>query len=106
MAILETVSRKARGYEEALSPDSDLRRESNSFLFLGFRESMLEITTSDGEKWLPDPLPPYSLMVIGRAARLGNKQPSNLHGLTQEEFIACVTVECRLYVPPGQLFFK
>ena len=50
MAILETASRKVRGYEEAVAPDSDLRRESNSFLFLGFRESMLEITTRDGEK--------------------------------------------------------
>lgn len=50
MAVLEIVSRKARGYEEALAPDSDLCRESSSFLFLGFRESMLEITTSDGEK--------------------------------------------------------
>ena len=36
MAILEIVSRKARGYEEALAPDSDLHRESSSFLFLGF----------------------------------------------------------------------
>lgn len=50
MAVLEIVSRKARGYEEALAPDSDLCRESSSFLFLGFRESMLEITTSNGEK--------------------------------------------------------
>ena len=50
MAILETASRKVRGYEEAVAPDSDLRRESNSFLFLGLRESMLEITTRDGEK--------------------------------------------------------
>lgn len=50
MAILETVSRKEKGYEEAVASDSDLHRESNSLLFLGFRESMLEITTRDGEK--------------------------------------------------------